>query len=209
MKRTLQDAAQITGRRTHRRGPSLRCGLHRQPDFETRLAVRRVARAELRRRGVRRRRRRRRAPSAHWSSARTPGSVPQVVVPDTLLALQELARSWRASLQPAGGRRRRQQRQDHRQGNDRRDSVAHGTVHGDARQSQQSHRRARDAHASGIGSSQRGDRDGRQPHRRRGRADADRAAHGRSHHQCRRRTSGRLRQSGRRRKGRGRDGVLS
>ena len=64
-----------------------------------------------------------------------PDAISQIVVPNALRALQQLGRAWRKQLRHSGGRGRRQQRQDHGQGDDLGDSVAHGSVHGDPRQS--------------------------------------------------------------------------
>ena len=81
-----------------------------------------------------------------------------------------------AALRDPGDRRRRQQRQDHLQGNDRRDPRAGRPGARDPRQPQQPHRRAADAAAPRAGAPPRRDRDGRQPRRRGRRADALRAS---------------------------------
>ena len=86
-----------------------------------------------------------------------------VRVPDTLAALQELARGWRdVVLDPRRGSRR-QQRQDHDQGDDGGDPVAPRTLPRDAGQPQQPHRRALDAPAPRAIAQRRRDRDGGQP----------------------------------------------
>ncbi len=67
-------------------------------------------------------------------------TLPALVVPDTRAALGEIAAWWRRQCTLAGHRRHRQQRQDHRQGNDRRHSDGRpwrGGHSGHARQPEQ------------------------------------------------------------------------
>ena len=102
---------------------------------------------------------------------------------------------WREHVLHPVDRRRGQQRQDHRQGDDRRDSRAGRAVPRDARQSQQSHRRAADAAAAGARASLRRHRDGRESRRRGRRAGrTSRSPTVGLDHQRGRRASRRLRQ---------------
>ena len=124
MKRTLQDAARALGgqlvgddrpfgavsRTAARCKPGALFVALRGPNFDGADFVAAACRA---------------APSAPSSSARLPHALPQMAVPDTLRALQPLARAG-ARIHHAPGGRRREQRQDHGQGNDGRHSVAHG-----------------------------------------------------------------------------------
>ena len=78
-----------------------------------------------------------------------PVPLPQIVVAESQARAQRARRAPGArDFRRAAGGRRRQQRQDHRQGDDRGDSRQGRRLPGDARQSQQSHRRAADAAAA-------------------------------------------------------------
>ena len=158
---------------------------------------------EVRRRGVRRRSRGARRGGRHCRSSHADVRA----AADSRRGCASRAAAARAGLargsfdaDRGGGR---QQRQDHHQGNDGGDSLAHGSVPRDPWQSQQPHRRAADLDAPRAFASQRRDRDGRQSHRRCGRTRDPRAADRRTDHQCRRGAPGGIRRSRRRRQGRG------
>ena len=92
--------------------------------LKRRRAVRRAARPALQRQRFRRGRAKPPAPRAPWSTRRSSRRCRRSSCADTQAALTDSAAAWRAQFSMPDRRRRRQQRQDHGQGNDRGDPRA-------------------------------------------------------------------------------------
>ena len=118
MKRTLREAARVlVGGQLLGRRPSLRCGVQRQPHAGAGRAVRRTARSEIRRRGIRRRgrgARRRRAPSsivraggAAAANARAEHAARAAAAGQAVGAPISPCPSWRSAAATARPRRRK------------------------------------------------------------------------------------------------------
>ncbi len=121
-----------------------------------------------------------------WRSSSSEGdaAIPQIVVPDTLVALQELARKARRRLGWHCRRSHRQRRQDHHQRRHRQPAEHRNTDGTHHRQLQQSLRRAAFDSAPAGRLPRRGHRNGHESRRRNSRSGANREAADRSCDQC-------------------------
>ena len=214
MERRMMDtatAARVVDGRLVGANVALPAGDDRQPRAARRRPLRRAEGRTLRRPRLRAAQRSRRAPWRRWwrTIARTalPGAL--IAVADPLAALGTLAAYWRARFALPLVADRRQQRQDHGQGNARGDparGIRRGERARDARQPQQRDRPAADAAAPRRRASRRRHRARHEPSRRDARAGRDRAADDRRRQQRAARAPGVHGERGRSgRRARGRD----